>query len=501
MDTGILDIVLQFNQKKILVLGDLIVDRFIHGESSRISPEAPVPVLDVQYENEQLGGAGNVAANLTALGATVYLCTVVGEDLFETQVKPLLAEHRIQANYLVRDDSRKTEIKTRLVAQQQTVVRFDVGDKNAISEASEGLLIDLLEEAYLTADAVLIADYEKGVITAHVIGALQQLHEKHPKFIAIDSKRLEAFKALQPTLVKPNYRQALELLKVNANAETNRVKQFMSIGNRLFNKTNAAIVALTLDADGALWLERNKEPLLMPAKSVTHACVCGAGDTYISTATLALIAGATKPQAARLATIAAGCVVEKEGTATCTRSEIIANANSEMKAIDAVSILSDLIDQLKTAGKRIVFTNGCFDILHCGHTYYLQQAKKLGDVLIVGINTDKSVRRLKGNSRPINTLKDRTEVLAAFSSVDYIISFGDGLAGDNPSELIKSLKPDIVVKGENYQQEDLPEAKVIQEIGAELILLPFTHGQSTSTIIRRIQGRSSTKNPAKMKAL
>jgi len=475
------------------------LDHFIHGETNRISPEAPVPVIDVLYQQYRLGGAANVAANLASLGATVYLCSIVGEDIFEAQVKPLLNEHHIHANYLVRDDKRETIVKTRLVAQEHTLIRFDTGEQSVMTEAAEELLIDLLEEAYLTSDGILIADYEKGVITDRVITLLKQLQTKHAKFIAIDSKRLALFRDLRPTLIKPNYKQALQLLDVPA--QENRVAHAQSLLNQIQRKTQAQTVALTLDADGAVWTEKGKEPLWIGAAKIKHADVCGAGDTYISAASLALIAGAERSTAAKIAGMAAACVVEKSDTAVCSLAEVMEKMNGEVKVIESLPILADIVSQRRNDGKKIVFTNGCFDILHCGHARYLQEAKNQGDVLIVGINTDESVKRIKGAGRPINTLQDRMDVLEAFSSVDYIVSFGNELEGDNPAGLIQLLKPHIVVKGENYEQKDLPEWKVINAVGAQLVLLPFTHGKSTTHIIRRIQSNSEKHNLAKLKAL
>lgn len=498
METRMLDLILQFNRQKILVIGDFMLDVYIHGEGNRISPEAPVAVVDVQNINRHLGGAGNVAANISSLGAEVYFCSVVGEDIFEEQVKPLLSLNNISAKYLVHDEKRKTEIKTRVVAQQHTIVRFDSGDKTPISETSETLLLDLLEEAYQTCDAVIIADYEKGVITNAVINTIYELQKRHPKFIAIDSKRLSIFNRLKPSLVKPNYKQAISLTEIEASSE--RIKQVMSICSKLYKRTGASLIAVTLDADGAVWIEDGKKPIHRPTKPISNAEVCGAGDTYISASTLALISGADKLLAANIAGIAASVVVEKTDTAVCEVSEIIERFNGGVKIINNREILASLALQLRKNSKRIIFTNGCFDILHCGHTHYLQEAKALGDVLVVGINTDASIRRLKGSSRPINLLEDRMDVLAAFSCIDYIIPFGDVDDQDNPSELIRTIKPNVVVKGEDYKNKELPEIKVIEEIAAKMVLLPFTYGKSTTNIIRRIQNKP-LGNISNLKAL
>uniref|UniRef100_F4C7C9 D-glycero-beta-D-manno-heptose 1-phosphate adenylyltransferase n=1 Tax=Sphingobacterium sp. (strain 21) TaxID=743722 RepID=F4C7C9_SPHS2 len=498
MSQRLIDLVHQFKEKKVLVIGDFILDVFINGTTSRISPEAPVPVVDVQKKMLCLGGAGNVAANLQALGATTLLCSVIGEDLYESSVKPLLKQHKIQEQYLVHDNKRRTEVKTRILADQHTIVRFDEGDHCSLSESSESLLIDLLADAYQACDAVIIADYEKGVISARVIAALIQLQTRYPRFIAIDSKRLFSFSALRPTVVKPNYKQALNLLNIETMPD--RIAQVDQISKQLIEKTRAKYVALTLDSDGAVWIERGQKSLHLPADPVYNPNVCGAGDTYLATATLALVSNAEKIEAAQIAAIASHCVIEKSGTSVCHAIDIVDKIVNKTKILTSTSLLTSLTDQLKAKNKRIIFTNGCFDIMHCGHTHYLQEARKMGDVLIVGVNSDESVRRLKGKSRPINILRDRMHVLAAFSSIDYIISFGNENDEDDPANLIRALKPDIVVKGEDYRNKQMPELQAINEVGAKLVLLPFTHGKSTTNIIRRIQENSSPNQVTKMKA-
>lgn len=498
MNQKLLELLHQFSNKKILVIGDFILDMFVYGATDRISPEAPVPVIDVQKTNRHLGGAGNVAANLQALGATAYLCSVVGEDLFDSEVKPLLNECSLHEQYLVHDDERRTEVKTRVVADQHTLLRFDNGDHGPLKETSESLLIDLLEEAYQICDGVIIADYEKGVISERVISSLVQLQKRFPKFVAVDSKRLSTFKILNPHIVKPNYRQAINLLGIKPQGE--RISQLNRQANQLVNKTKAKYVALTLDSDGAVWMEKGQKPLHLPTDKTYHAHVCGAGDTYLAAATLALLSGAQKADAAQIAAMAANCVIEKSGTAVCYVADLMDKMIKETKILDTKRLLMSLISQLKTKNKRIVFTNGCFDIMHCGHVHYLQEAKKMGDVLVVGVNSDESIRRLKGKSRPINTLSDRMQILAAFSSIDYIISFGNEKDGDNPADLIRALKPDIVVKGEDYKNKNMPEREAIKEVGARLVLVPFTYGTSTTSIIRRIQENTLTGRLIKMKA-
>jgi rfaE bifunctional protein, domain II len=481
----------RFDRQKILVVGDLIIDEYIKGDSTRLSPEAPVPVVDIQSDRFVLGGAANVAANLRALGAEVVFCSVTGDDPDADRALAMIAEAGFAPDYLIREKTRATIVKTRILADGHPLVRLDRGDDSPISGESEQRLIRFLEEQFSGCDGVVVADYHKGVVTQAVIDCLLRLKMAHPTFIAVDSKRLSLFKRLSPALVKPNYSEAMRLLGYEEGLK-NRKSELEKCGKAIYRKTNAQWVVVTLDKDGSLWFERGKLVFNMGAIPVSAPHVCGAGDTFISACTLALISGADAARTARAATAAATVSIEKEATSLCSRLELLAKLDHEQKLVTSMKRLEELKDYYKHLGRRIVFTNGCFDILHSGHVNYLKLAKKLGDVLIVGVNNDDSIRRLKGSGRPINALAERLSVLAGLGCVDRLVVFGDE-ADDTPSELIRLLSPDVFAKGGDYQDKELPEAKLVESLGGQVHLIPFTANRSTTQLIRRIYEHSQVK--------
>jgi len=481
----------QFDQKTILVVGDLIIDEYIKGDSTRLSPEAPVPVVDVQSDCFVLGGAANVAANLRALGATVIFCSVIGDDADADRAFAMVADAGFSPDYLIREKDRATVVKTRIQADGHPLARLDRGDDRAISPESERQLIHLLKTHFVSCDGVLIADYHKGVVTPTIIDGLVRMKMSHPKFVAVDSKRLSLFKKMAPTLVKPNYSEAMKLLGCEI-THKDRKGQLEKCGKAIFRKTNAQWVVLTLDKDGSLWFERGKLVFNMGAIPVAVPHVCGAGDTFISACTLALLSGADAARTAQAATAAATVAIEKEATSLCSRLELLAKLDNEQKLVTSMKRLQEIKAYYKGLGHRIVFTNGCFDILHSGHVNYLKLAKKLGDVLIVGVNNDDSIRRLKGPARPINGLAERLSVLAGLGCVDHLVVFGDE-ADDTPAELIKVLAPDVFAKGGDYKDKELPEAKLVESLGGQVQLIPFTANRSTTRLIRRIYEHTHTK--------
>lgn len=482
----------QFERKKILVVGDFIIDEYIDGGSTRLSPEAPVPVVDVLSDDWRLGGAANVAANLRALGAQVIFCSVIGADLEGDRACALTVEAGFSPDYLIREKNRSTLVKTRLLADGHPLARIDRGDDTPISMASEQQLIQYLLLHYEMCDGVIVADYHKGVITSAVIDRLVNLTQKQPKFIAVDSKRLSLFRRLEPTLVKPNYAEAVQLLGYERVAK-DRKALLEKCGGELYQKTRAHWTVLTLDKDGSLWFEKGKLAFHIGAIPVASPHVCGAGDTFISACTLVLLVDADAKRAATMATAAATVAIEKEMVSLCTRLELLAKLDNEQKLVTSLKHLREVRAYYKSMGRRIVFTNGCFDILHSGHVDYLRQAKKLGDVLIVGVNDDESIRRLKGDERPINGISDRLSVLAGLGCVDYLMVFG-GTHDDTPIPLIQVLEPDVFVKGGDYQVSELPEAKLVESLGGEIVLIPPTANRSTTQLIRRIYEHTQEKS-------
>ncbi|WP_256007325.1 D-glycero-beta-D-manno-heptose 1-phosphate adenylyltransferase [Pedobacter deserti] len=485
MKTDYLLLFKKFKKYKILVVGDFILDVYLEGNCTRLAPEASVPVVDIVSKKHCLGGAANAAANLSALGAKVFLCTVTGNDAGLDQSARLLESAGISRDYMVADPKRSTLVKTRVTSPSHTLVRFDEGTDSPLETDAETAFIERLHQAYFQCDAVLIADYNKGTLTPTVISEIKKLKLMADKFIAVDAKRAEAFAEIAPALVKPNYDEAIRLLALPYSSES-RADQLKPFGEHFQKRTNASLVALTMDKDGALFFEDGKFVHRGYARKVINPNVSGAGDTYISALMLSLIAGAALPVAADLASAAASIAIARADTAICQANELLDAVTTNQKYVSLLSQFRQKCRAFKSEGKRIVFTNGCFDILHSGHVSYLKQAREMGDLLVVGLNNDESIRRLKGSDRPINSLDNRIEVLAALEFVDYIIPFGN-LRDDTPVSLIRLVKPDVFVKGGDYQGKALPEEALLRKIGCKIEFLPFVSNQSTTQIINRVR--------------
>lgn len=486
-----LSLISRFRRQKVLVIGDLILDVYYSGDCTRISPEAPVPVVDVNDKKYCLGGAGNVVANLKALGCQVTFCTVTGQDEGRESALQLLAENGVHTDNILADPTRRTLIKTRVTTGKQCLIRIDEGSCDSISGSIEDELIARLENLSESADAVLIADYDKGVLSERVISAIGRLFRKTRKLVAVDSKKPEAYKSLRPSLIKPNYPEFLKLTGQKGVA-VDRVEQVKAFGQILHERCGAAVTAVTLDKDGVVIFSGKDYSFHSEAAPVQFPHVSGAGDSFISAFLLALLAKGSIQDAAGLALESARIAIEKEDTSFCSKEELQHAWGIAPKELNRTSPLPEVCEYYREQGKKIVFTNGCFDILHRGHIEYLNQARQLGDVLIVGINNDDSIKRLKGPERPINNLLDRMEVLAALGCVDHVYSFGEK-HNDTPIELIKVIRPDVFVKGGDYKGRDIPELKILKEYGAEVHFLPFVKNLSTSNIISKINHGSKFK--------
>ncbi len=478
-----------FTELKILVIGDAMLDSYLEGFTERLCQEAPVPVVTLANRKNIPGGAANTAVNLHSLGSQVTFLSVIGNDLEGELLRQALEERGVSTEYILTQPKRQTLAKNRVIASGQMLVRFDQGSTNFIDAQTEQELINSLAHFYSHCDAVVISDYGYGIVTPKVIQAIANLQSRTPRLLVADSKNLAAYRHVGVTAVKPNYHETLKLLGIrhpmrDAASVGNTRADFITLyGEEILDITGAQIAAVTLDTEGAVIFERNSLPYRTYAQPTTHSLATGAGDTYVSALTLALAAGATTSSAAELASAAAAVILAKEGTAACSIGELQAHIFCGDKYIPDVSYLSARLELYRQQGSHIVFTNGCFDILHCGHIAYLNHAKSLGDILVIGVNTDDSIRRLKGSSRPINTLDDRVQVLAALSCVDHIIAFDD----DTPCNLIRTVRPNIFVKGGDYTREMLPEAPIVEELGGKVQLLPYLENRSTTSIIERIQ--------------
>lgn len=477
-----------FGAKRILVIGDLLLDIYLKGSSTRLCPEAPVPVVDVQERTVLPGGAANTASNLKALGASIVFCTVIGTDQEGDEAIFLLQKSGIGHTCIVRDASRTTITKSRVVSGAQVITRIDQGTETPVSQLTANRIGAHIEREYHDCDAIIISDYDKGVITAGLIDKLVELQKRHRKFIAVDSKRLSFFARLRPSYVKPNYNEAIKLLALPRKANE-RPAQLAEHADALYEALNAPLITVTLDSEGSVVIEDGKMVKVLPPPAVINPHVSGAGDTYLSAFVLSYLGSRSSKTSAIIATAAASIAIRKECTSTCSQLELKSYFNVHTKYVADLNDLRELCNGYHQAGKKIVFTNGCFDILHSGHVTYLHRAKELGDVLIVGLNTDDSIKRIKGKNRPINGLADRLKVLAGLSSVDHVIPFGDETE-DTPVSLIREVRPHIFAKGGDYTKEKLPEADTVLACGGEIVFLDHVPDRSTTLIINKINGVS-----------
>ncbi len=474
-----------FRQRNLLVIGEAMIDSYLSGSSSRLNREAPVPIVDIRERIYVPGGAANTAVNLRTLGANVTFLSVIGEDEEGTRLLNALEQRGVPVEHVLRQSGRGTLSKQRIMAGPQMIVRFDQGSTSAINREVEDRLLARLVRLFLDCDAVVISDYDYGIITPRVLQVLEKLQKEHPRLVIVDSKRLAAYRDLTVTAVKPNYEEALELLGLDKKHEGEaRIRQLEASGKRLLELTGARIAAVTLDHSGALVFQAGSDtPYRTYARPEPNSKAAGAGDTFMSALAASLAGGAAVEHAAEIASAAASIVVAKNGTATCHAEELKGYFSTHEKFIGDIFQLALRVAYYRRAGRKIVFTNGCFDILHSGHTAYLNRAKALGDILIVGLNSDSSVRKLKGPGRPINSLDDRAQVLEALSCVDHIVSFDS----DTPHELIRMIRPDVFVKGGDYTRETLPEAELVEQQGGRVEILPYLAEYSTTGVIEKIR--------------
>jgi D-beta-D-heptose 7-phosphate kinase/D-beta-D-heptose 1-phosphate adenosyltransferase len=476
----------RFGALSVLVLGDSILDVYLRGRSTRLCREAPVPVVDVVDRAEAAGGAANAAVNCRALGARVTFLSVVGDDPDGASVLALLAASGVDAGpVLVRPG--RTLAKHRVVADGQVLVRFDQGDAGPLDEPTDGALAALLADQAGRHDAVLVSDYGYGALGPAVVACLRRFQAEQPRVLVVDARHPTAYRDVGATAVKPNYDEAVRLLGSGRfDPGGRRADQLERQGRRILSLLGAQVAAVTLDTEGAVLFERDGPPYRTYARPAANARAAGAGDTFSSALALALAAGAGVPAAGELASAAAAVVVAAEGTAVCPQAALREAVGDDRRIISAAE-LAARAGLYHGQGRRIVFTNGCFDILHRGHITYLNRAKTLGDVLVVGVNSDDSVRRLKGPGRPLNACDDRMAVLAALSCIDHLVAFAD----DTPAELIRAVRPDVFVKGGDYRRDTVPEGPLVESLGGTVEILPYLEARSTTGIIERIRERSA----------
>jgi len=463
----------------ILVLGDFMIDHYLWGNCERISPEAPVQVVDIAKETTVLGGAGNVVNNLRTLGAKVSVAGVIGDDDNGQELRVMLESIGVNTQEFVVQHQRKTSKKSRIIAVSQQILRYDKESKEDILETSVVKILNNLTQSISNYDAIILSDYGKGVLTPKLCQEVITLANKYKVKLFVDPKGSDFSKYKGAYLLTPNKKEAILATGIEIQDKASLEKALL----KLKKGCDLDISLITLSEDGIAIYDKKMQIFPTVAKEVFD--VTGAGDTVIASIAFALSAGKSIEETASFANLAAGVVVGKIGSATVTLDEIEEYEASLHKSTSDAHIKSfeeidTLVKRYKAQGKKVVFTNGCFDILHVGHVKYLQIAKSFGDVLIVGLNSDASVSRLKGPSRPVNIAEDRAYLLAALEAVDFVVPFED----DTPYELIKMIQPDVLVKGGDYKGKEV----VGTEFASELKLVDFVDGKSTTKTIQKIQG-------------
>ncbi|QOY51435.1 D-glycero-beta-D-manno-heptose-7-phosphate kinase [Candidatus Sulfurimonas baltica] len=471
--------ILKNSTPKILVVGDLMIDHYLWGSCERISPEAPVQVVDIAKETTVLGGAGNVINNLKALGAEVSVSSVIGSDDNGAELLNMLKEIGVETRSIITQDGRKTSKKSRVIAVSQQILRYDNESKEEITSTSEKEILDSLSKSIAEFDTVILSDYGKGVLTVALCKGIIKLCRDAGVKVLVDPKGSDFSKYSGAYLLTPNKKEAM--LATNINIKDNASLEAALL--KLKKECNLEVSLITLSEDGIATYENELKIFPTVAKEVFD--VTGAGDTVIASIAFALSVGKNIEQTAAFSNLAAGVVVGKIGSATVTIDEIEEYEASLHKSrsdahIKSFEDIDKIVKRYRDNGKKVVFTNGCFDILHVGHVKYLQIAKSFGDILIVGLNSDESVSRLKGPSRPVNVAEDRAYILAALEAVDFVVPFEE----DTPHNLIEMIRPHVLVKGGDYKGKDV----IGTEFADELRLVDFVDGKSTTKTIQKIQG-------------
>ncbi len=467
-----------FEQARILVVGDVMLDRYWHGGTHRISPEAPVPVVHVGRSEERPGGAGNVALNIAVLGGQVTLLGLVGDDEPGRTLNELLAGAGIDCR-LERQRQLPTITKLRVISRHQQLIRMDFEDGFPGVDSSR--LLAEFEKQLAAHDLVVLSDYGKG--TLRNIGAYIQRARAAGKPVLIDPKRRDFTLYRGATLLTPNLQEFEAVAGPCADDET-----LVERGQALLRQHALEALLITRGERGMTLLQRQAEPRHLPTHAREVFDVTGAGDTVISVLAAGLAAGLPLESATQLSNLAAGVVVGKLGTASVTVDELKWALNEHRvvhRGVVTEAELADAVAACRARGERIVFTNGCFDILHAGHVTYLEQASRMGDRLIVAVNVDETVRALKGADRPVNTLARRMTVLAALACVDWVVPFAE----ETPERLICELLPDYLIKGGDNHPDEIPGARCVRAAGGEVLVMGYVDDCSTTGLISEIRAR------------
>ena len=470
------------SKAKVLCVGDIILDKFVYGDVERISPEAPIPVFNIKTNKLMLGGAGNVASNLSGLGAKTRFITVVGNDLAGSDVKELITATPNMNSTLIAEKERRTSIKTRYIAGGQQMMRADDETITLIKKQTKQRILRLIDSALNYYNVLVIADYAKGVLTPELIKQLIKLAKKAKIPVIVDPQGNNYSHYKGVDIVTPNRKELSLATGMPANSD----KQIKLAANKLISDHNIKSILATRSGDGMTLINSNSFNTYK-AEAQEIFDVSGAGDTVVATIGASLSAGIDLKQAVQLANISAGIVVAKTGTAVAYANDILEALIKRKLQNEEIKVLStkSAVERAKfwrSQKFKIGFTNGCFDLLHPGHIATINAAKAACDKLIVGLNNNASVRRLKGNERPIQSEEIRAQILSSLMNVDAVVVFSE----DTPVKILENLKPDVFIKGGDYKIETLPEANTVKAYGGKIILTNLLKGHSTTATISKL---------------
>ncbi len=488
---------MDFTHLRVLCVGDVMLDRFVHGDIDRISPEAPVPVIRLRETREMPGGAGNVAANIASLGGQAILIGLVGQDESGARLRALLTvQPRISAA-LVATPRRPTICKTRFIAGRQQVVRADEESGAALFDDERDSLIAGFDAALAGADAVVLSDYGKGALSQEVIAHAIAAARARRVRVFVDPKSDDFGRYRGASCITPNLKEFAAAAraagtKLEHGSAGPTERDIVAAAHSLLRQSGVESILVTRSERGMTLIDRSGDAISVPARAREVFDVSGAGDTVIAALALAQAAGRTPAQAMHIANAAAGVVVSKLGTATADIAEVMHELTAQHEqlggppqtGLQTLAATVGLVARWREQGLVVGFTNGCFDILHPGHVALLAAARQRCDRLVVALNSDASVRRLKGQARPINTLDQRAQVLAAIRYVDCLVAFEE----DTPLETIRALLPDVLVKGADYRADQVVGAELVTEAGGIVVLADLVAGMSTTGIIARAAG-------------
>src|SRR5262245_27079501 len=486
----------QFGRKRVLVVGDIMLDRFVYGHVSRISPEAPAPVIETAGPVDVVGGSGNVVRNVVSLGAACEIIAVIGRDEAAQSVRNHLKDIKVSTDGLIEVEGRVTTVKTRFVAYLHNthLLRADTEETTPVAQKVEDAIVAAVRCRIDAIDVVVLSDYAKGVLTPRVVAAVIAMAQRARKPVIVDPKRLDYSRYRGATALTPNVGELAQALGRPVKNDETAVK---SAAKSLAEQIGCESVLVTRGERGVLIVSRDGEAASFDATAKRVVDVSGAGDTVVAGFALALASDAGIRNAARLANVAAGIAVAKKGTSQVTANELrdllLSRPHFELPGkIKDMEAVEDCVATWRRDGLTVGFTNGCFDLLHPGHVQLLCEARSYCDRLVVGLNNDASVKRLKGASRPVQAEAARSIVLAGLAFVDAVVLFAD----DTPIDLIARIRPDVLVKGADYRIDEVVGREVVESYGGRVVLVDLLPDSSTTRIIDRLKADAATAVPA-----